>query len=766
MRSVFRTALLLAGLTAPAALCAQGAGERAELARWRDSLRGIADTGVLRQLHEQALRVADSLRGDPMAELRLGIIRLQLADLTSDPRLIGEATRSFTTVTEDEPGWIEGWTALAEGDLADARTGGSVSFGLRQMLGLDPQAAIVRTFVRGTGEDSTEVDGVVRLGRRALGHHTPIDAQVALRVTRLIPSRLAARRGDLAVVRARLEREHGDKDSASAVIERAARSLRDDPAVLRTQAQIRFLVGRSDGAGPWYRGLELADSATLRRYRRDLELVVPDSILRLLSERRGRARSELIQAFWRSQDADGLPTEADRLAEHYRRLEFARQYYVRQGVQRLARYDIDTLDIAAFDARGEMLLRHGSPRVRTSIGSHGGPEVEVTLRIVGMPPNESWVYPQPDGSDLFFHFVRPAKDAEFVAVESLLDILAYSSQFQRFRPGLDPVAAGDTARRTILLHGGELVSIVAQELLVSRHKLSPLYAAMINEGIGAADSLQDLERTAGRIALLKPYSYELGFELPLDAAMQVLAVGSDRGGPVVQLAFAIAATDLTPQAMPRGVMYPVRTRLAALDASGAIITQIDTTRGFLTPARLRPSQHLLGQLTFRLPPGTYRVRATLEAGRRGVLSPPISVAVPRLAAGELTLSDVSIGARSVPITWRSAGADTAWANPLGRYRLDEEMELYFEIGGLAEDAPYRTQIALDRLEDLDGSGCEGRGTALTLSFEGTHRGGLSREQRALSLDRLRPGRYQLAVIVSTPDERRAIRCRTFTVVRE
>jgi hypothetical protein len=751
---------------APVTLLAQDDGERARIGRWRDSLAATRDTAALRALHREALRVADSARGNPMTELRLGLAGLRLAAFTGEARLIDQAARAFTGVTEDRPGWVEGWTALAEAEMAVAPGGRSVTWDLQQMLGLDPTAKIVGYVARGMGQDTSDVDGVLRISRQALASHEPVAAQVGLRSARLVPGRVVTRRADFGIVRARLEREVGDKDSAVAVIERVARQHPDHPGVLRAQAQIRFLVGRADGAGPWYRGLEHADSATLWRYQRDLDLVVPDSVLLRLATLRGRARTELIRSFWRSQDADGLPTEDDRLAEHYRRLEFARQHYVRLGAVRAGPYDIDTLNLTAFDARGEMLLRHGSPRVRTSIGDFNGPDVEVTLRIVGMPPNESWVYPQLDGSDLFFHFVRPGRDQEFIAVESILDLLAYSAQFQRFRPGLEGTGAGDTARRTVLVHGGELVSLVAQELLVSRHRLSPLYTAMINEGIGAADSIQDLERQAGRVALLKPYSYELGFELPLDGAVQVVAVGSDRSGPVVQLAFAIGGGDLTPGTMPRGVVYPIRTRLAALDVNGAVITQIDTTRGFLSAARLRPSQHLVGQLTFRLPPGTFRVRATLEHGRRGLLSAPIAVTVPAMGDDVLSLSDVSIGARSVPILWRSPAADTAWANPSGRFRLAEEMELYFEVGGLADGASYRTQIALDRLEDLTGSGCEGRGTALTLSFEETHRGGLLREQRALSLDRLRPGRYQLAVIVSTPDGRRAIRCRAFTVVRE
>ncbi|HRP08873.1 MAG TPA: hypothetical protein PLL69_10340, partial [Gemmatimonadales bacterium] len=63
-------------------------------------------------------------------------------------------------------------------------------------------------------------------------------------------------------------------------------------------------------------------------------------------------------------------------------------------------------------------------------------------------------------------------------------------------------------------------------------------------------------------------------------------------------------------------------------------------------------------------------------------------------------------------------------------------------------------------------GCSVLGNAFTVSFESEHPGGTAREQRAISIDRLRPGDYTMAVTVSTASGERAVRCRSFTVVRE
>src|SRR5690606_12361434 len=116
-------------------------------------------------------------------------------------------------------------------------------------------------------------------------------------------------------------------------------------------------------------------------------------------------------------------------------------------------------------------------------------------------------------------------------------------------------------------------------------------------------------------------SYELGFELPLDAAMGIRAIGSDRSGPLIQVAFSISAGELTPVRMTRGVVYPVRMRVAVRNRDGEVVARIDTVRSFVSSTRLAGSQQLVGQLPVRVPPGNYRVRVSLESDRRGRLSP-------------------------------------------------------------------------------------------------------------------------------------------------
>jgi hypothetical protein len=105
----------------------------------------------------------------------------------------------------------------------------------------------------------------------------------------------------------------------------------------------------------------------------------------------------------------------------------------------------------------------------------------------------------------------------------------------------------------------------------------------------------------------------LRYELPLTAEVTVLAVDREAGAPLIQVAFAIAGSSLLPIRTARGVGYRVRMRAAVLDADGAVIASVDTTRGFLTSTVLRPQDHLLGRLPIAVPPGRHSVRVALEA---------------------------------------------------------------------------------------------------------------------------------------------------------
>lgn len=768
----------------PCGIGAQSLDLRHALVPFRDSLDEMSDVGDLRRVREQTLGAVQAKRGDPALLLRHGFATMRLADVTADPAFYADAGDAFYRVTELEPEWPISWYGLAFANLGEHETTSGLVVGLQQMLGFRPLVTPAGYLVRSAMVDSSFGDGLVDIAHLALRRRDEGPIELALTSLRLSAAHPVARLPAVALARARIEREFGSTDTALAVLAEAVRLNPDHVMLLREFAVTRFAVGRLEGVEPWYRGLTAANEAEFAVFQRDLERIVPDSVLASLRSVPREERPDVIRRFWREQDPDQLPTDRERLREHYIRLDYARHQYLKQAAMRNpAPTGLDPMDRGEFDDRGVIYLRHGRPDTRTALGSRDGaeglsttlgrndrPDVETTLRIIGMPQNESWHYERQDGVPMTFHFVRGENEDDFRAVESALDIIRASRQYSLFRAQEEPGDRRDTL--TLKTWGGELVSLVAQELLLSRQEGDPLYARMISEGKRGAAALQNVERQVGRQSLAIERSYELKYELPMEAHVDVLAAGSDASGAGVQIAFAIPGRHLSAVRVTRGLVYTVRMRATFVDSHGDATVVIDTLRSFVMTRRLEPAEYLLGRLPVNLAPGRYSVRVALESEGRGSVSVRQSVDVPPPGLGTLTLTDPALGRRSVPLVWSTEGADTVWANPLHTFPIGESMQLYFEVGGLAAGSEYAAELAViaaPSARDIARLGreaaCTGRQDLIRLRFDQRHGGAIDRVQREVSLERLRAGEYALVVTISTPSGGRVVRCREFTVMR-
>lgn len=744
---------------------AQSPSVRAELAAHAADLASVTDQRDLVRRREALRAVVRAGRDDP-ALLRLGQVWLRLAAVSGNAAGYGAARSAFEEVTERHPDWPLAWDGIAEAAWGEHQATSGVITGFLDMFGAQPLQRVARRYVRGAEVDTTHAAGLVALARRAERSDEADLRELALHALRLAADLPVAVDPALRLARARLERDDGVLDSALVQLERLVGTTPDAGEANLELARVRFVMGRLDGLTPWYHGLGHADGAVYAAYRRDLAMVFPDSSLARLDAAAPAARPAIARREWQRQDPDGLPVVADRLRDHYRRLAFARRHYrLRHAVR-----GPDPLDwCGAFDARGLVYVRQGPPVVRTSLGRHGGPDVTATLRVVGAPPNETWRYGARDEDARLYHFVVREPGGDFTLAESAMDILGLTAQYRMFRTEDVPEGVPlDSLPPPVKTYGAELVSMIAQELLLSRAPAHPIYDRMLREGKSGAEALQLAERTIGRTSVETGPSWSLQYELPLDAAVTVLAVGQEDGQPQLQVAFAIAGSALLPIRTTRGVGYRVRMRAAVRDASGEVVASVDTVRGFLTGAALRPQDHLLGRLPIAVPPGRHTVRVALEADGLGMLAPrtTVDVVAPRTPA--LALSDLAIGTRTVQLPWATSRADTAWVNPLGTYSARQPMELYFEVLGLPAGTPYRAEVAVIRVSGRDRITAEaarvareGGDAALTIRFDGRHPGGVAGVARELSLSRLRPGEYVLEVRVSAGGGTSAVRRQPF-----
>jgi len=734
-------AIVLIAAAAPLRVHAQGPDERAELERFRDSLATTADSIGLLALERGMIEAAKTDRSNTLAHLKLGFLSLRLGDLGGQAHY-DDAASEFQWAIDLQPTWPYAWygMGLAEYGVGDSQ----VSFvtGLKTMLGKDALTRSAMAFAKSAEVDPSFVRGLVDLSNTALRQRVNIKLGVALDALRRSATTPAAQDPEVLLARGRVEREVGDGDSALAAfrgyLERGASRSLAQLEIARTC----FLLGRFDGVQPYYDGAAGDDPATVTEYRTDLATIASDSVLREFGYATGAQRVAYLRRFWSERDRAELRAEGERLREHYRRLFYARKNFQLTSLNRhydiVERYRSGSRD---FDDRGVIYIRHGEPSSRA------------TFAAPGLEPNESWRYTRPDG-DLLFHFVAREDVQDFKLVESLFDVLGFSQAI-----ALRGDRAGDNA--------------VAEQLMLSRELLSPIYQRLQSAGSIGSGQYQSEERRMGQASIAlgtKTDSYELRFARELDVRSDVLAVGRDSSGTLVQIAYAISGKGLEPVTVTRGFLYSVRVRFSATDPSGRVVASLDTTRHFVAPEPVPDSEHLVGRVAVPVPVGRFQYRLAIQQGEEaGIVLPRDTVRVGGTTATMLALSDLVLGSRSTNLAWRRANQDTVLFNPLQTFKRSDEMQLYYEVEGLQPGSPYEVRLAVRK---QGGSGglfkkiFGGGGAALSLQFDAQATGPLESAHRGLQLDRLKPGGYVLEVTVTDDKGRRDQRFRPFQIVSD
>ena len=145
-----------------------------------------------------------------------------------------------------------------------------------------------------------------------------------------------------------------------------------------------------------------------------------------------------------------------------------------------------------------------------------------------------------------------------------------------------------------------------------------------------------------------------------------------------------------------------------------------------------------------------------------------TIGVPDFASHEFSLSDLVLGRRGTGLSWARA-ADTVHLNPVGRYPITSTVEVYYEVHGLDEGAPYHTRIEVRKvgggspfrwLARLFGGG----GPPIALTFDGRADGDVTRVTHEVDIGALSPARYRLKLSVTDGDGRRVERAAEFQAV--
>jgi len=724
-----RQTLILAAViaAAPPALTAQSEEDRNELARYRDSLATVSDSSALLALENRLIPAAKADRDNAMLHLRLGLVAFRLGQLGSQSRY-DDAAGEFAWATDLQPAWPWAWygLGLAEDQIGDSQI--ALVQGLQAMFGKDHLSRAANAYVRSVQADPSFTLGLVELASTALRQRINVKTELARAALREAAATTAALNPDVLLYRGRVEREVGDIDSAlTAFREYLDRGGARGPGLLEL-ARTQLLDGQPSGLKTYLEGAAIDDSASVAEYRADLAIVASDSALAEFDFNRGERRALFLQRFWVQRDRTALLLDGERLCEHYRRIYYARRHY--QLVSRNRHFDIVERYRSGsddFDDRGIIYIRHGEPSRRATYIIHATPDAETRL-------NETWQYDRSDGT-LIFHFLAREDLQDYKLVESVFDILGFEASMSLQRDwDQSPYAA------------------LAEELIYSRDALSPVYGRLLNAGGSGAQRYLTQERQMGRASIERGTStdsYEFAYAKDLRAVTGMYAVGGSDGQSTLHVTYAIPGPALQPVKSERGLLYPVRLRLSALDRAGRPALAIDTTRVFFARAAVTSDQYLVGAMQVPVTPGWIRYRLGLEQGPdNGVMFAPDTMTLGDFSGRHVELSDLVLGARSARLAWRPAEGDTVWFNPTRLFKHTETMELYYEVHGLRPEATYHTEVRVYK----QGSGkflgvFGGRKPAIRLAFDDVATGVATPVRRGIALDRLSAGRYWIEVVV-------------------
>ncbi len=513
------------------------------------------------------------------------------------------------------------------------------------------------------------------------------------------------------LLRIRMEREGGQRDSTLSLISRYLAAGGDSGVALFERARERFFRGERDAALDDYWGAT-ARTESLATYfliRKNLSLVALPGELNEFDETMSVDRPEWIRRFWTRREVEAGVRRGDRLVEHYRRYEVSRRSFRPNGLgiytdsltvaqkmsQALLRQAVsigsdgasDTTSFETDKLWGEQSLLIGSQLDANEFGArgliymrHGEPD-----DIAGM----FWAYKR-DGRDLLVRV--DGQGYPGTACNLSMKFCKYEVAGRRIPP--------EIARR---------------------------WAAEWDSTFGELTTSDDYIRR---------------FKRTLHPAARIYSFPRNDKSPArVLFTLATPGSELNPEVRDSGVLYRLQVHLTLAPVTGELRLDRDTMRTIRAAAPLKGRAALQLTEDMELDPGFYQTRLTISnpEGTSGVSLAMDSVDIGDGTLG-LSLSDLVLGKESSGLTWWS-GKTKVFLNPTGTISRTEPLRLYYQLAGLITETSYTSEIELFR------SVGQSRRLALRLAFRDNAEESMAETERLIGLDQLQPGPYTIQVTI-------------------
>jgi GWxTD domain-containing protein len=575
--------------------------------------------------------------------------------------------------------------------------------GTGQRAGVPWEEAAVRDMVSAARHPGgTAPDAALIAGRMLLSRGQP-SAALLLELGDDLLQELPARQPDAGsaaqLVRGRLALAL----SKLPVADSALRAYRDaggrSDAALLDLARVELGAGDAGADTLYYAAAASAEPAVLDGLVHDLSFIADSAELRQLGETPAADRPRWLRTFWESRDLESLRPRGSRLAEHYRRLAFARAHYrLRTFPRRYETYELWRNGAVEFDDRGMIYLRHGPPDDSAAAVRYGA------------CPNVTWVYRRPEGN-LVFNFAARDDPDDWRLVETLPNVSGQN---------------GATNRRRTQSDDNQCAPI--DDLFASRADIDPVYARL-----AVRASRYDLEEELALTRRSREVgtttdSDELRFRTPLASRLQSYALF----GPTAATARALLVLTTRADALASAADSAVRMELHIVAMGAAVPVEMDTTRSFRAAGA--PGTWVTIAQELPLPREVTRLGMVVRTGEQSgqVFREPVRLP----SATGLAMSDVIAAEESGGHRWQARDGVLS-LNPLGSYAIGQPIVLYYEVAG-SGGGSLRTSIELRQRKQV---------TSVAFTEPGSD--GVRAFRRTLGTDRLREGPLAITITVRT-----------------
>jgi hypothetical protein len=508
-----------------------------------------------------------------------------------------------------------------------------------------------------------------------------------------------------------------------------ANDVCSDAQLLRAEAENMLRRSTSqEGVRVYHRAVECMTDEDTERFYADVMLLLTPAERTQWEGGSLADKRTLLQNAWKWRAAQTGFTEAERLAEHFRRLAHANNAYSFYPPSMNAMGDTgvsinpqQSLAMGMLDQRAQLFVRHGAPdRVIISTPGAGAPSTGPRAASQ-TSSNESWVYTQ-GGERLVLHFSSTGEKFVLGGPRGCVDVTwleERTSIDQRF---------GLMAHRCRNPGGG---------------------GALMN-----SMTLRDIQselRAEYRTALATESQRQ--FVRPLRFAFELYRFAGEDGMTDVVAALAVPASDLPqPENVGGEVQYRIGTSLIMMDTLTRAVQRIDTVLTLRTARALLAGEVARLHVTLAATPSqttVFRVvaRNPDDAANGGGYGGPLEIT--RFAGDSLEISDLVLAEPQAVGSWRR-GAHQLALVPFQEFP-GGEFDLFYELYGASPGARLQTEITLaPRSGGLFGIG---RGRPVELRFShvaAPGADGVLQERRRIDAS-TGPGEYQLTVTVRDLD---------------